>query len=213
MLSTGFIIIISHVLLYYVWYVVNLNGGELIPADGDWCGAWDKLVAATTPSADAARLYFCFLAVQFLFAFVIPGIDIKGRADENGTVLTYRCNGLLSWWVSLSLLALVTVAQLNEESHGRGSGGGIAMLRVFSLGQWAELSGPIMTVSVLWANALSVFLIVNAYATKSECARDIKLNSGGKFPWYCTRSDSPHERQSCLRFLHGRSPAPSNRSI
>ena len=75
---------VSHVLLYYVWWVVNLNNGELIPSKGDWLGAWDELVAKTAPTAAAARLYFTFLAVQFLFAFFMPGINIKGRADENG---------------------------------------------------------------------------------------------------------------------------------
>lgn len=76
---------VSHVLLYYVWWVVNLNGGELTPVAGStWQSAFDDLVAKTTPTQAAARLYFCFLAVQFLFAFVMPGIDIKGRADENG---------------------------------------------------------------------------------------------------------------------------------
>lgn len=76
---------VSHVLLYYVWWVVNLNGGELTPVPGsNWQSAWNDLVEKTTPTEAAARLYFCFLAVQFFFAFVMPGIDIKGRADENG---------------------------------------------------------------------------------------------------------------------------------
>lgn len=83
------------------------------------------------------------------------------------TILTYRCNGLLTWWVSLSLLTLVTIAQLNESKHPHSADGG-SLLRVFSLDQWAAQSGPIMTVSILWANALSLFLIVQAYITRSE---------------------------------------------
>ncbi len=84
--GTGFIIVVSHVLLYWVWWIVNLNQGELMPRSGDWSVELRRLANATTPTFAAAWLYFCFLAVQFFFAFVMPGIDSKGRADENGQV-------------------------------------------------------------------------------------------------------------------------------
>ena len=84
--GAGFIIVISHVLLYYVWYIVNLNNGELVPRTTNW---WQQLAAATTPSAEAAGLYFSILAVQTLFAYILPGLVLNGRADEAWPPPTY----------------------------------------------------------------------------------------------------------------------------
>jgi hypothetical protein len=157
--GTGFIIVISHVLLYWVWWVVNINNGELF-SEKTFSEELSRLASETAPTAAAAWLYFVFLAVQVVFAYVLPGIDSKGRADENGHVLVYRCNGLLTWWTSLALLAAITYAQVRYPDH--------SWLHAFSLGQWAKLSGPIMTVAVLWSDALSVFLYFYSVLTQSE---------------------------------------------
>ncbi|RYG46753.1 hypothetical protein EON67_09200, partial [archaeon] len=144
------IMIVSHVLLYYVYYVINLNGGALfIPRSlADVTPVVQQLVDTCAPSWRIAAIYVGFLAVEAVFAVVMPGLDLNGRADETGAVLKYRCNAYMSWWVTLAVLGAL---------HYTGT---------FDFGEIASHVGSYMTVAIIFADIASVWVYVYAFVAK-----------------------------------------------
>jgi hypothetical protein len=81
--------------------------------------AWDSISAQVTPTWYAAGIYFAYLGVQVpspshpfkfsgqsgfhllqaLFAYIMPGLEMKSRADDTNTVMVYYCNAYAAWYV------------------------------------------------------------------------------------------------------------------
>lgn len=114
------IIVGSHALLYGMWKT----------HDFDWIEA--------TPNAWTVQVYVSFLALQFLFARVMPGVKVKGRPLKDGTRLVYNCNGAWSWWVTLCLVAT------------------LHLLDVLPLYRIYEESGRLMTCAIVFGNIAAV---------------------------------------------------------
>lgn len=103
--GAALIFVISHVLLYYVYFVLTENGGALW-APRSWAdvvGAARTVASTAAPSWTAAYLYFGFLAFEAALAVFMPGFIVKSRPDENGVQMVYNCNSVLCWWASLGL--------------------------------------------------------------------------------------------------------------
>jgi len=86
--------VISHLLLYYVMYVLLFNGGSMfLPSSfAELRGAFDTMLVAAWPTWRAAGLYLAIVVCQVLFAFVMPGLRLQGRPNEQGVVMDYLCN-------------------------------------------------------------------------------------------------------------------------
>ncbi|KJE89756.1 hypothetical protein CAOG_01185 [Capsaspora owczarzaki ATCC 30864] len=102
------IMVVSHVILYYVYYALHFNGGNMYAPTSlaDVGHAASQLVQATTPTAATLAFYVAFVVVEGVFACVLPGLDLLGRPDDKGDRLVYRCNGLLSWYLTLVGIAI-----------------------------------------------------------------------------------------------------------
>jgi hypothetical protein len=103
--GAALIFVISHVLLYYVYFVLTENGGALW-APRSWAdvvGAARTVASTAAPTWTAAYLYFGFLAFEAALAVFMPGFIVKSRPDENGDQMVYNCNSVLCWWASLGL--------------------------------------------------------------------------------------------------------------
>ena len=109
--GAAFIIVTSHVLLYYVYYCLMHNNGDLwMPRSLDELSeAMTAVARSAAPSWTAAGLYFGFLGIEVILALVAPGLKLNGRPDEQGRVLQYNCNAVVSWYVTLAIIAALHV--------------------------------------------------------------------------------------------------------
>lgn len=111
---------------------------------------WRTIAAELTPTWYAAGLYFGFILSQFIFAAILPGIEVEGMPlTAEGDRMRYNCNACASWWLSLLLLAAL---------HFSGT---------LSLSVWIDNYGPLFTVSMIAGNLLPFVVYVAAYATKT----------------------------------------------
>lgn len=92
-------------------------------------------------------IYLSFILVEAIFAMVMPGLEMRGRPDVSGSVLTYRCNAYLSWFATLGGLFLL---------HWTG---------FFPLQTIFNRSGRLMTVAVIFADSLSTVLYLQAHTS------------------------------------------------
>lgn len=142
--ATAGIMVFSHCVLYGMFYTIVIKHGALAwPTADDWA----QLIAKCTPTWHAAGLYFAFLVTEVVFAYVMPGLDMWGRPDESGRRLKYLCNAYASWWATLGGLLV---------AHYTGW---------FPLASYIDHLGAVMTVAVVFGNALSIALYVYAHAT------------------------------------------------
>lgn len=143
------IFVVSHVLLYYVYFVLNHNGGAMfVPQTWQEVAAAASTVAASAaPTWFAAQLYVGFIALQVLFALVMPGLVLKGVKDKEGKQLTYNLNSVCCWWSSIAL------------------GAGLQYTGLFDLATFIRHYGPLMSVAVLFADLQSAYWYIYAFAS------------------------------------------------
>src|SRR5262249_55764219 len=130
------IMVVSHVLIYYLWISITYHQGALVrPASlADlWPFAqrmWAHIVEGAWPTWRAAAIYFGFLGFETLLAYSMPGPWIKGLPvpSEGDVQHRYLCNGAASWYVTLATAALLHVTG------------------IFRLTELADNLGPILTV-------------------------------------------------------------------
>lgn len=141
--------VFSHVVLYYFYYCLVLNGGNvLLPTSwAELSAAVQQTAAATAPTWTAAALYFGYLALQLLFAFVMPGLEMVGRPDDTGRSLKYLCNGFASWWATQALLVAL---------HFSG------LVRLSAV---IDNLGPLITTGVLFGDLVALFCYAFAHAS------------------------------------------------
>ncbi len=140
------IVVASHLLLYYLWLSLTHHHGrlfgpasvrDLVPFLHE---CWAQIASGAAPTWRAAAIYFAFIGFELLLAYTMPGVRVQGLPvpSEGGVRHTYLCNGAASWYVTLAVVALLHVG---------------GWLRLTEL---ADQLGPILTVAVLFANAVAV---------------------------------------------------------
>ena len=145
-----FFIIISHCVLYYFWISQEYYKGAVLAPEsiGDIPAFLNRMVNhvkdGAMPNVFAAKVYLGFLLVQTMFALVLPGVTVKGLPipSEKGKVLTYLCNGVSAWWITLALAF------------------GLNYTGYFRLSQVADNFGPIMTCAIITGDIFAVFLYI-----------------------------------------------------
>jgi delta24(24(1))-sterol reductase len=113
---------------------------------------WNQLVPMVVPTWSALLVYIGFLSTHLLFAISLPGVKVTGRPDHNDKSLTYNCNALASWYSTLIILGLM---QLYTFWTG-----------VPVISQLVDNLGHIMTVSVIFADLVSIILYVSGHVLK-----------------------------------------------
>eukprot|EP00762_Andalucia_godoyi_P008661 ANDGO_00445.mRNA.1 Delta(24(24(1)))-sterol reductase len=140
----------SHVLLYYVYYCLHHADGTMwFPSSmADVKNAYNTLVEETYPDMFSILLYTSFIFIEAVFAAVLPGLDLRGRPDDCGKRLLYRCNGYLSWYVTLFVIVTSQVTGM------------------FPLSLYYDRIGRIMTVAILFGDLTAVSCYVFAFAAR-----------------------------------------------
>jgi Delta24(24(1))-sterol reductase len=143
------IIIFSHVLIYYLWASLTFFQGALfLPTRFEDIGYY---LSFARPTWFATNIYLSFIGIQLFLAYILPGIKIKGLPipSQKNQQLTYNCNGIFCWYITLTIAAV------------------LHMTGLFPLYLLADHMGSIMTVGVITANALACYLFILKRFTKT----------------------------------------------
>ncbi len=153
-----FIMIASHLTLYYMWLCWRFNGGALLYPHGlasvgaFFATQWQHIAAHAAPTWLAFYIYSGFLLLQALLAMFLPGLKIKGLPipSENNRRLEYNCNGISAWYITLILVAIL---------HFTG---------IFPLGKIYDNFGALMTVAIIFGNLTALLTYFGAKITRNE---------------------------------------------
>jgi delta24(24(1))-sterol reductase len=147
------ILVLSHLLVYYLWLSIAHFHGGIVPLSQLFSAAtWHQLAGGAAPTLHAALLYFGFLALQLVLAWIMPGVTVEGLPvpSENGRRYRYRCNGAASWYATLLVVAVL---------HATG---------LVPLTALADHLGSVLTVAVIFADVVAVLTYVATLAAHKE---------------------------------------------
>eukprot|EP01038_Epipyxis_sp_PR26KG_P009191 gene9191-12396_t len=98
----------SHYILFYFWYCLETNNGQMIiPTSLDSFSShiesfWNLLTTKGVPSSTTWLSYFSFFFVQILLASFMPGLTMYGLPTApNGVRLPYHCNGYSCYYLCM----------------------------------------------------------------------------------------------------------------
>jgi len=99
------LIVWSHAQLYYFWYCITHNNASLVVTD--WADFAHQVRTGCAPTARTVGAYVLFIVVQAVLAMCVPGHEVQGYPLPHlgGVRLSYCCNGLGCWTLSLAGLA------------------------------------------------------------------------------------------------------------
>ncbi|MCU0735323.1 MAG: ERG4/ERG24 family protein, partial [Methylotetracoccus sp.] len=127
--------------VYYLWICATFYEGALVLPSGTpgWLEFWSHV---SPPTGKAALIYAVWFLLQAVLQQYAPGRSVEGMPLPDGRRLEYRMNGMLSFLVTLGLVAgLLTLGWIDA-----------TLL-------YDEL-GPLLTVVNIFAFAFSGFLYV-----------------------------------------------------
>jgi len=151
-----FIMIFSHLLVYYFYVCLQFNKGSLILPTAftkDALLAWGKHIfdlawQGAQPTLYAAKIYWVFWVAQGIMAVTLPGVTVEGYPipSENNRKLKYLCNAVAAWYASL-----LGVWFLHSYNY-------------FRITEIVDNMGPLITVAILSANFVAIMIYVTAFA-------------------------------------------------
>lgn len=136
------IMLFSHAIMYYLWLsAIKHNGALFIPVYSDL----QHIVHDCTPTADILGFYVAFVIFQAFLGASLPGFRVSGLPipSENNQMLSYNCNGIVSWWITL--LTLFALEYYDA----------------FHLSTLADNYGKLMTVMILFGDLVSIVIYVS----------------------------------------------------
>jgi Delta24(24(1))-sterol reductase len=153
-----FIILFSHLLVYYLWICLTYYNGaltypnslsDIIPFLSRMT---NHIVEGASFTFKALFIYTGFIVFQFLLAKTFPGIKVKGLPipTENNKQLTYLCNGVLSWYATIAFAIFLNFTG------------------IFRLSTLADNMGNLITVGMIIANLLALILFINSSISKKK---------------------------------------------
>ena len=154
--GTFLIMAFSHVLPLYFWLSLNFHEGELFyPHSVDevpsfFFDCWQKISTYAAPTLEACGIYGAFFVFQFVSAFYLPGVSVKGLPipSENNRRLTYLCNSFSGWYVTLFLVF------------------GLHYFDIFKITRVFELHGNLLTTSMIVGDVISLVVYLAAFHQK-----------------------------------------------
>ena len=145
-LGATLIMTVSHLLMLYLWLAWRFHGGALfVPT----MLSWQELAEHAAPTWSTFAIYWTFLIGEALLAVRLPGLVIKGLPipSRGGERLSYRCNGIFAWYITLLAVAAL---------HFTG---------IFPLQRIYDEFGAFMIAAIVTANAIAVMVFVGAKLT------------------------------------------------
>jgi len=143
-MGTLTIMLFSHVIMYYLWLsVAHHNGNLFLPRWSDIVHIYNDCA----PTREITFVYLAFIAFQALLGGLLPGFIMKGLPipSEGNKTLDYNCNGYGAWLVTLAVVFF-----LEKYDY-------------YSLSALPEKYGQLMTVMVLFGDAMSIAIYSSGF--------------------------------------------------
>ena len=145
------LIILLPCIVYYLYFCLRFNGGDLIPSDITRKDLL-RFGRSILPTARMALLYLVWLAIEVFLQASAPGKTVSGRPLSDGTCLPYKMNGLVSFLTTLFIIAALGIAGIFNP------------LELFN-----DL-GALITVVIIFAFLMSLFLYFYGRRTEISAA-------------------------------------------
>lgn len=144
-LSLVALVVFSHGICYYLWWAAEFNRGCLGNPFPLSVEVWER----ATPNRTSVAMYGAVILLTLACAAVLPGVTVLGYRipSEQNRRLTYHCNGLASWYLSLALAV------------------GLHWTGIFDWRQVYSHSGALLSTAILFADALAVLMYVECLRT------------------------------------------------
>lgn len=136
--------------IYYLYFCVRFNHGDLIPAGAVDYTPFQDFAESIAPTWQAALIYGSWFVFQALLQAFLPGKAVRGVRLADGTRLSYRMNGPASFIVTLALIGIL-------------AGTGIVGMDIIY-----NNFGALISVMIIFVFVFSVFLYGYGRATGSE---------------------------------------------
>ena len=148
-LGVSVLMVLFPALMCYLYICLMSHSGKCVNPFTEHF--WRDGLPTVMPNVYAVQMYLGFTVWQAFTARFLPGVLVKGLPvpSLDNKQLVYNCNGIASWYVDLVLLFV-----LHYNS-------------IWNLGDIVENLGPIMMVSVIWSNIVSVITYAVASLTKT----------------------------------------------
>ena len=148
-LGVSVLMVLFPALMCYLYICLMSHSGKCVNPFTEHF--WRDGLPTVMPNVYAVQMYLGFTVWQAFTARFLPGVLVKGLPvpSLDNKQLVYNCNGIASWYVDLVLLFV-----LHYNS-------------IWNLGDIVENLGPIMMVSVIWSNIVSVITYAVASLTKA----------------------------------------------
>jgi protein-S-isoprenylcysteine O-methyltransferase Ste14 len=105
-LGTAVWTIFLPMVVYYLFFCVRFNGGDLLPRESINYAPFNSFCDSIMPTWEAALIYAVWILFQGLLQAFIPGKTIEGRPVTDGSRLKYRMNGLPSFIITFIVLGI-----------------------------------------------------------------------------------------------------------
>jgi protein-S-isoprenylcysteine O-methyltransferase Ste14 len=99
--GTAFWMVFLPVVVYYLFFSVRFNNGDLLPHSSIDYAPFGSFLDSITPTWKATAIYFSWFFFQMVLQAFIPGKTVEGRPVTDGSLLKYRLNGLVSFIITL----------------------------------------------------------------------------------------------------------------
>jgi len=147
-----FVMIFSHVFIYYVWACLEFNDAEILyPKSFEdivpfFVRFYEYITIQAAPTLYTWKIYLGFLVFQIILANTMPGIKVKGLPvpSEKNVQHVYNCNGVYSWYVTLLVV------------------GGLHFSGYFPLTEVSKNLGPLISTAIIFSDITAVLAYVSA---------------------------------------------------
>ena len=142
------LLIFSHFIVFYTYVATEEFGGAVFT---DIPFMMRTIASKATPTVESVTLYSSFILLQAVLGVVLPGFSQQGLPIPHlkGKTLSYNCNGYAAWWATLAIV------------------GGLHYTDTLKIWRIAELRGPLLSTSVIFADSMALAVYAAAFATKT----------------------------------------------
>ncbi|KAI8989968.1 ergosterol biosynthesis ERG4/ERG24 [Pilobolus umbonatus] len=148
-------------LMYYLWVCLEYHQGKLIvPSSFTVSGISEfvsndiisKVITGAFPTWTAIKIYMGYIVYSALCAYFMPGPVVEGLPlpSLGGKRLKYLCNGLSSWYLTLTLSVILHITG------------------IFRLTSIIDNFGSIMSVAIIWGFTMTTAVYVLTYLSGKQ---------------------------------------------
>lgn len=105
--GTAFWMVFLTAFVYYLFFCVRFNGGDMIPKSNLDYAPFSTFWESIMPTWKATAIYFTWFFFQAILQAFIPGKVHEGRPLKDGSRLKYKMNGLVSFILTFVVLGIV----------------------------------------------------------------------------------------------------------